>query len=142
MWGVGKHIDRLDGGNVVVGVEVVQVAGLCGRITRYIDDALRSSAEDGFYHIGMHAGTRRVGDDDIGATMFGDELIGEDVFHIAREEERVGDAVDLGVYFRVLDGLRDIFDANDLSGLTGHEIGDGAGAGLEVVNQWLLARRS
>ena len=134
--GVGKHVDGLDGGNTVVGIEVVQVAGLCGRVARDVDDTLGGCPENGFYHIGMHAGTGRIGDDDIRTTMFGDEIVGKDILHVAGIEKGVGDAVDLGVDLRILDGLWDVLDANHLSGLARHEIGDGAGAGIEVVDNF------
>ena len=134
--GVGKHVDGLDGGNTVVGIEVVQVAGLCGRVARDVDDTLGGCPENGFYHIGMHAGTGRIGDDDIRTTMFGDEIVGKDILHVAGIEKGVGDAVDLGVDFCILDGLWDVFDANHLSGLARHEIGDGAGAGIEIVDNF------
>ena len=37
----------------------------------------------------MHASTWRVGDDDIGATMLVDEILCEDVLHVASVEQSV-----------------------------------------------------
>ena len=135
MWGVGEHVDGLDGCDAVVGIEVVQVAGLGGGIARDVDDATGSGIENRLDDIGVHAGTGRIGDDDVRASVLGDKLVGEYVLHIAGIEQGVGDAVDVGVDLGILDGLGDVFDANDLTGLTGHEIGDGACAGREVVDQ-------
>ena len=43
----------------------------------------------------MHAGAWRVGDDDIGTAVTGDEVVGENVLHVAGKEERVADDVKL-----------------------------------------------
>ena len=134
--GVGEHVDGLDGGDTVVHVQVVQVAGLGGRIARDVDNALGGSSEDGLYHIGVHTGTGRVGDDDVGTSVLSDEIVGEDVLHVAGKKECVVDAVDLGVDLRILNSLGYIFYTDDFAGLAGHEIGDGAGAGVEVVDDF------
>ncbi len=44
------------------------------------------------------------------------------------------DMVDFGIDFSVLNSLGYVFYANNPTGLTGYEIGDGACAGIEVVN--------
>ena len=113
----------------------MQVAGLSSRITTDVDDALRSSTQDGLHHVGVHACSWRVGDDDIGTAVLLDECIVEDVFHIASIKECVRNAVDCRIYLSILDGLRHILYTDDLTGLTSHEIGDGARARIEVVNQ-------
>ena len=136
MWGVGEHVDGLDSGDTVVHVQVVQVAGLGGRIARDVDNALGGSSEDGLYHVGVHAGTGWVGDDDVRTAVLGNEVVGEDVFHVAGKEQGIVDAVDLGIDFCILDSLGYIFYTNDFAGLAGHEIGDGAGAGVEVVDDF------
>ena len=134
MGGVGEHIDGLHGHDLILFVEVVQVARLCGGIAGDIDDALGGGAKDGLHHVRVHAGTRRVGDDHVGTAMLSDEVVGEDVLHVTGEEEGVGDAVNLGVHLGILDGLGDIFDADDLFRVLGDEVGDGARAGVEVVD--------
>ena len=136
MGGVGEHVDRLHGDHLVGGVEVGQVAGLRGGVATDIDDAARACAEDGLHHVGVHAGTWRVGDEHVGSAVQGDELIGEDVFHVSGKEQGVVDAVDAGVFLGIVDGFGHILDADDLPGLSCHEIGDGAGAGVEVINQF------
>ena len=86
----------------------------------------------------MHAGSWRVGDDHVGAAMLLDELIVQNVLHVAGIEERVADMVLLGVHLGVLDGLGYIFYSDHLAGLPGHKVGNGAGAGIEVVDQRLI----
>jgi len=137
---MGEHVNGLHGGDAVVHVEFMEVAGLRGGIARDIDNTLGSSTEDGLDYIGMHAGTWWVGDDDIRTAMLCDERIGQDVFHVAGKEEGVADVVDVGVYLRILNGFWDVFDADDLTGLACHEVGDGACAGIEVIDN-LIARQ-
>ena len=72
---MGEHVDGLDSGNTVVGVEVVEVTGLCGRVAGDVDDALGSSTEDGLDDVGMHAGTGWVGDDHVRTAVLGDEVV-------------------------------------------------------------------
>ena len=135
---MGEHIDGLDSGYTVVSVEIVEVTGLCGGVAGDIDDALGSCPEDGLHHIGVHTGTWRVSDDHIGTAMLSNEVISEDVLHVTGIKEGIGDAVDLRVHLRVLDGFGHVFDADDLTGLLCHEIGDGASAGVEIVDQWRI----
>ena len=88
----------------------------------------------------MHAGARRIDDDHIRPAVLPDEVRREDVLHVAGVELAVVDAVAGGVDFRVLDGLRHVFDADHMLGLAGDELGDGARARVEVVDQ-LRARQ-
>ena len=104
----------------------------------FIDNAGWGSTEDGLYHIGMHAGTGWVGDDDVGTSMLSYELVAQHILHIAGIEKGVVDAVDLGVDLSILNGFRDVLDADDLTGLTGHEVGNGASAGVKVVDKWMV----
>ena len=83
----------------------------------------------------MHSGTWRVGDDDIWATVLGDEVIGQDIFHIACIEEGILDVVHLRIHLCILDSLWHVFDADYLLCLVSHEVGDGSRAGVEVVDQ-------
>jgi len=133
---VREHVDGLHDADAVVTVKDLQVAGLRRGVTAHVDNALRGGTEDGLHYVRMHAGTRRVGDDDVGATMVADEFVGQDVLHVARIEQGVCNAVDFGVHLGVLDGFRHILYADDLPSLTGHEVGDGAGAGIEVVDEF------
>ena len=134
---VWEHIDGLDSGNTVVCVEVVEVTSLRSRVAGDIDDALGSCPENGLHHIWMHTSSGRVSDDHIGTAVLGDEVVGEDILHIAGIEEGVGDAVDLGVDLRILDGLGHVFDADDLTGFLCNEVGDGASAGVEVIDRFV-----
>ena len=82
----------------------------------------------------MHAGTWGVGNDDIRPSVFCNKLVCKDILHVTGKEQGVVDVVDLGVYLGIFDSLWHIFDADDLPGFSGDEVGDGAGAGIEVVN--------
>ena len=134
MGGVGEHIDGLHGHDLILFVEVVQVARLSGGIAGDIDDALGGGTQDGLHYVGMHAGTGRVGDDHVGTAVFGDKLVGEDILHVTGKEQCIVDMVDLGVHLGILDGLGDVLDADDLTGPTGHEVGNGTRTRVEVVD--------
>lgn len=67
--------------------------------------------------------------------MFSNEIVGEDVLHIASIEKSVVDVVYLAIHLCILDSLRHIFDADNLASLASHEVGYGAGAGIEVVDK-------
>ena len=138
---MGEHVDGLYGGDAVFGVERGEVAGLRGGVAADVDDAARGGGEDGLDDAGMHTGARRVGDDDVGAALGGDEPGCEDVLHVAREKGGVADAVDAGVLLGVVDGLGNVLDAHDAGGLARHEEGDGAGAGIEVVDGLVACQR-
>ena len=88
----------------------------------------------------MHTGTWWVGDDDIWATVLGDEVVGQDVLHVASIEEGVGDVVYLGVDLGVLDGFWYVLDTDYLLSLVSHEVGDGSSTGVEVVNQFVTSQ--
>ncbi len=83
----------------------------------------------------MHAGTRRVGDDDVGATVLLYEGLVQHVLHVARIEQRVPDAVQPTVLLGILNGGGDILNANYLAALAGEEVGDSSGSRIEVVDQ-------
>ena len=83
----------------------------------------------------MHTSTRRVGNDNVGSSVFADKLIIKHILHVTGEEQGVVDGVDLGIHLRIFDGLRHIFNANHLAGLAGHEVGYGARAGVEIIDK-------
>ena len=132
---VREHIDGLDALHLVVFAEQLKVASLCGRVATDIDDALRVGEEDGVDDVLVHAGTRRVGDDDVGLAVLLDEVAVQDVLHVASKELGVLDAVYLRVHLSILDSLGHVLDADDLAGLPCHEVGDGACARVEVVDE-------
>ena len=136
---VRKHIYRLDSLHLVLFGEQLKVASLCCRVATHINDTLGVGKEDGVDDILMHAGTRRVGYDDVGLAVLLDEVSIEDVLHVTSEELSVLDAIYLGIHFGILDGLRHILDADDLTCSACHEVSDGAGARIEVVNEWTLS---
>ena len=98
--------------------------------------------KNSLYHIGMHTCARRVGDDNIWATMLSNEVIGEDVLHVAGIEKGVVDVVYLAIHLCILDSLWHIFDADNLASLASHEVGNGAGAGIEVVDKLVACELS
>ena len=139
MWGVWEHIHRLYGHYPVLLVQQLQVAGLGGRVARYIDDTLGLGPQNGLDDVGVHAGPWRVGDDDVGASVLCDELVRQDVLHVAGIEQRVLNAVNLGIDLCVLDGLGHILDADDLPCLSRHEVGNGPCAGIQPTNERAVA---
>lgn len=132
--GVGEHVDRLNGGDAVVGVHEGEVSCLGGRVATDIDDAVRGSAEDGCHNVGMHSSARRVGDDDIRTALSGNEVVREDIFHVAGVEFGVCDSVEGGVDAGIVNGFWNVFDADNAGCIAGDEVCDGAGAGIEVVD--------
>ena len=84
----------------------------------------------------MHAGTGRVGDNDVGAPMPFDEVAIEDVLHVAGKELGVPDAIYLRVHAGILDGLGHILDADDLACLARNKVGNGARARIEVIDEF------
>ena len=140
MWCVWEHVDRLHLADLVLHVEQLQVASLCGRIAADIDDALWGSIQDGLHHVGVHACSGWVGDDDIWSSMLCNEVVRQDILHVASIEQRVLNAVHLRVDFGVLDGFRHILDANHLTGFLRYEIGDGASACIQVVDQLIASK--
>ena len=72
--------------------------------------------------------------------MTADELVVQDVFHVAGIEQGVIDAVDLGIDFGVLNSFRHVFYADNLTALPGNEVGNGARAGIEVVDQFVACQ--
>ena len=137
---MGEHVDGLYLCDIVGRMELLQVTGLSGWVTADIDDTFGCSTENGLHHVGMHAGTRGIGDDDIRTTVLRDKIIGEDILHVAGIEEGVFNAIDLRVDLGILDSLRDIFDTDDLAGFLRNEVGNGACTGIEIVYQRRVER--
>ena len=133
-----KHVDGLYLNYLVISVEQLQVACLCGRIATDVDDALWCCPQDGFHHVGVHAGTRGVANHDVRVAVTGYEIVGQDVLHVACIEQGVVDMVDLRVDFGILDSLRHILDTDDLACLPSHEVGNGASAGVKVVDEGMV----
>ncbi len=136
MVGVGKHVDRLHGRNTVFRIEELQVTRLRSRVAADIHDAVRCGIENHIDYIFVHTCARGVDYHYIGAAVGGDELVGKYIFHVAGIELGVVQAVDTGVEFGILYGFGDVFDADDMASVRGDEIGFGAGAGIEVVDEF------
>ena len=96
--------------------------------------------ENGFHHVGVHACSRWVGDNDVRAPVLADEVVGQNILHVAGIEQRVADAVNLRIDLGVLNGFGNIFNADNLFRLTGHEVCNGACARVKVVNQFAACK--
>ena len=65
-----------------------------------------------------------------------DKLVSENIFHVARIERcLVIQAIEFGIDLGIRDGLGHILDADDVTRLACHEIGDRSRAGVEIVYQ-------
>ena len=130
MYGVGKHIYRLDGGDGILFRKCLQIAGLGGGVATYVHNAAGCCLEEHLANIFVHACAGRIGDDYIGVAMLCEERIVEQIFHVACVKIGVGDVVDLRVDFSIGNGCLHIFEANYFFGAACHKVSDGAGAGI------------
>ena len=68
--------------------------------------------------------------------MSRDKLVSENIFHVARIERcLVIQAIEFGIDFGIRDGFGHILDADDVTRLACHEIGDRSRAGVKIVYQ-------
>lgn len=130
---VWEHVDGLYVADVVGGCEEADVAGLSGGVAADVDDASGLHGEELLDYFFVHAGTRGVGDDNIGTAVECDKFGGEDFGHVAGEESGVANLVVDGVLAGGSNGVFDVFDADDLFAHAGEEERYGAGSGVEVV---------
>ena len=130
---VREHVDGLDASHLVFPGEEADVAGLCGGVAADVDDASGLHGEELLDYFFVHAGTRGVGDDNIGTAVECDKFGGEDFGHVAGEEGGVANLVVNGVLAGGSNGVFDVFDADDLFAHAGEEERYGAGSGVEVV---------
>ena len=94
---VREHVHGLYTCYLVLLTEQGEVAGLCGRITAHIHNALRGNVQQLFHYLLVHAGTWWVSDDNVGCAVLFDEISGEHLSHVTGKETGVGDAVQLRV---------------------------------------------
>ena len=87
----------------------------------------------------MYAGSRWVQDHDVRASVALYEGVGKYILHIPGEEFAVVYAVRRCVYARVCDCVLYVFYAYDLRGRGADILGYGAGAGVEVIYDFLAA---
>ena len=132
---VRKHVDRLHRHHFVSRVQQLQVTGLGGWVAADVDDFLGADLQQLLHYLLGHARTGRVGDDEVGATVALDEVVGEHLGHVASIECAVGDAVEFGVHLGVVDGGLHVFDADYFLHEAREILGDGARARVEVVHQ-------
>lgn len=89
------------------------VAGLQLTYTMRFGAAFRMT----FYYVWVHSGTWWVGDDDVRSTVLCDEIVGQDILHVACIEEGVLDVVHLRIHLGILYGLWHILDTDYLFAL-------------------------
>ena len=135
---VREHVHRLYFLHAVLRVKQGEVAGLRGGVAAHIDDARHLQLQQLLNDVRVHAGARRVGNDDVRLSVLRDELVGEDLRHVAHHELRVRDVVLRGVDLRVLHGSIDVLDADHPLGLVCYEIGNRASAGKEVIDNLIF----
>ena len=77
----------------------------------------------------------RVGDDEMGRWVLGNEVVGKDVVDVGGIEEGVVDGVEGGVEVGMVDGLGEILDGEEVGWVRWEEVGDGRCRGVEVVEE-------
>ena len=66
--------------------------------------------------------------------MLVDEILCQDILHVAGVEQCILDLIQRGVYFGIFDRFGHIFDTDHFLCLAGDEVGDRAGSGVQVIN--------
>ena len=69
--------------------------------------------------------------------MFVDEILCQDILHIAGVEQRILNLIERRVDFCIFDGFRHVFDTDHFAGLARNEVGNGTGSGIKVVHQFI-----
>ena len=141
MGGMWEHIDGLYFCYPIIRIQLLQVTSLCGRITGYIDDTLRSCPEDGFDNIGMHTCTWWVSDNDIGTTMFSDKHVSQDIFHITSEEQGIVDMINLGIDSGIFNRFWYIFNTNHFPCFPCDEVSNSTSASQSTPRTQTLSPR-
>ena len=135
--GMGKHVNWLDSNDFIFSCHHCQIPCLGGRIATDIDNALRGGVHYDFNDVRMHAGTGRVHYHNIRTTVFRYEIRREHVLHITGKEGTVVYPIGFGIDAGIFDGLGDIFDPDYPGSPAAHELGDCAGAGIEVIDNFI-----
>ena len=119
--------------DVVAILEEGQVPGQGGGVARNIDNPPGGNLPEGLYHLGVHAGPGRVGDDHIGARLAaGSQGLPEALFQISRQELAIFQAVEPAVGVGIVHGRRDQFKSHHPAHLRGQVQGDAAGPAIEI----------
>ena len=85
----------------------------------------------------MDAGSWRIQDNDIRFPVLFDEAVVKHILHVSGKEFRILYAVVFGVGPGIGDSFFHIFHSYDFPGLAGKEQGDGTGAGVEVIQDFV-----
>ena len=134
MW---EHIDRTNLLHVVFHAKQAQIAGLCCRVTTYINDTLRFGEKDGVDYIIVHPGTWRISNNNIRTAMLVYEICRQDIFHVSGVEQRIVNLIQSRINFGIFDCFRYVFDADYFLSLAGNEVGYRSGTGIKVVNHFI-----
>ena len=135
MVSVGKHVDWLDAMDAVLLREEGKVAGLSGGISADVYNLAGTHGEQLFDHLLVHAGAGRVGDHYVGSSVGRHKVGSQHLCHVARMEFGIVDVVEKGILASGDDGVLYVFNAYHVSAEVGQEQGNGAGAGVEVIDK-------
>lgn len=116
-------------------LEKRQVAGQGGGFAGDVDEGVGFEVDDFKDGFGVDAVSWGIEDDDVG-------VVGQlgDFFHdVASDERAVVQAVGFGVDLGGFDGFLDELDADDFFCYRGQDLGDGAGAAVQVEDGFILA---
>ena len=131
MAGVWEEVHGLDGADVVVWGEVSEVAGEGGGVTADAEDLRNLRLDEGIQELGVAALSRWVDDGKVGTIAFTEPFRQPD-FGLGGGEVGVFEAVGLGGFFGILDGLADAVNTGKGLSAFGDEAPDGADAAVEV----------
>src|SRR5690606_30304480 len=112
------------------------VARLGRGVAAHVDDPLGRYLKEGLNNIWMHASTRRIGNNHVGMPFFLDQLLIEQVFHVACIEMAIAKTVKLGIGFGVIYGLGHVLYSDDFFGVSGNKLGNRASARIEVIDDF------
>ena len=105
-----------------------------GWLTADIDHLVDTEVDDFFQCFRIDSISRRIQHDDV---RFFCEVI-HNLQYVAGDEFTIVQFVVHGVFLGSLYGFFDNFDADNFSGDGCHHLGDGAGAGVEVVDEFVF----
>ena len=133
MTGLWEEVDGLDGAEVVVSGEDAEVAGEGGGVAGDIEDLGDAGGDQGIEEFAVAAFAWGIDDGELGAVAFA-EPFRQPGFGFGGGKVGIGEAVSLGGFPGIGDGLADAVDAVKGLVLLRDETADGADAAVEVEN--------
>lgn len=131
MAGLREEIDRLDVADVVVFAEFGEVAGEGGWVAADVEDAWKLSVHERVEELAVAAFAGWVDDGDVSVVAFAEPFWQPD-FGFGGGEMGVTEAVLLGGFFGVVDGLANAVDAVEGLLFVGNEAANGANAAIKI----------